>query len=70
MKRRLANAALSGLATLSAVTFATLAVSASAYAIDGCVDSPENPTLLLGLLGGAAAGVPWLRARFKRRGRG
>jgi len=33
--------------------------------IDGCVDSPENPTLLLGLLGGGIAAYPWLRRRAK-----
>jgi len=33
--------------------------------IDGCVDSPENPTLVLGLLGGGIAAYPWLRRRAK-----
>jgi len=33
----------------------------------GCVNSPENPTIILGLLGAVAAGAPWLRARVKAR---
>ena len=33
----------------------------------GCVDSPENPTVILGLLGGAAAGLPWLKAQILSR---
>jgi XrtJ-associated TM-motif-TM protein len=35
----------------------------------GCDDSPENPTVVLGLLGAASAGVPWLRARWTSRRR-
>jgi XrtJ-associated TM-motif-TM protein len=34
-----------------------------ADSIDGCVDSPENPTAVLGLLGAAAAAYPWLKRR-------
>ena len=45
----------------------SIAVAPAAWAFGGCVDSPENPTLLLALLGGAAAGVPWLRRQFKKR---
>lgn len=44
-----------------------LAGMTAAFAFGGCVDSPENPTLLLALLGGAAAGVPWLRRQLKKR---
>jgi XrtJ-associated TM-motif-TM protein len=33
----------------------------------GCVDSPENPTAILALLGMAAAGINQLRIRFGRR---
>lgn len=33
----------------------------------GCVDSPENATLLLVLLGGTVAGLPWLRKRWAAR---
>ena len=38
--------------------------SAPAMAFGGCVDSPENPTLILGLLGAAAACLPWIRAQW------
>ncbi|MDE2235663.1 MAG: PExPT-CTERM protein, partial [Gammaproteobacteria bacterium] len=34
----------------------SVAGAPAAWAFGGCVDSPENPTLLLALLGGAAAG--------------
>jgi XrtJ-associated TM-motif-TM protein len=34
-----------------------------AETIDGCVDSPENPTVVLGLLGSGVAAYPWLRRR-------
>ena len=30
-----------------------------------CLNSPENPTAILGLLGAAAGGYPWLRQRLK-----
>ncbi|MDE2236219.1 MAG: PExPT-CTERM protein, partial [Gammaproteobacteria bacterium] len=45
----------------------SVAGAPAAWAFGGCVDSPENPTLLLALLGGAAAGVPWLRRKLKSR---
>lgn len=32
-----------------------------------CFDSPENSTLILGLLGAVSAGLPWLRARRQSR---
>jgi XrtJ-associated TM-motif-TM protein len=38
----------------------------SASAQNGCIDSPENPTALLVLVGAAAAVMPTLRARVKR----
>jgi XrtJ-associated TM-motif-TM protein len=34
-----------------------------AHAQNGCLDSPENPTALLGLVGFAAGAACWLRAR-------
>ncbi|MDB5974945.1 MAG: hypothetical protein JWR07_1705 [Nevskia sp.] len=53
------------------VTLASLSLlltAAPAFAdLGGCVDSPENPSWILGLLGGAAAGLLWLRARLSRR---
>lgn len=51
----------------AAVAVAALAGAGTAFAFGGCVDSPENPTWILAGIGGAAAGVPWLRARLKRR---
>ncbi|MDN5865650.1 MAG: PExPT-CTERM protein, partial [Gammaproteobacteria bacterium] len=50
----------------------SLAAAGSALAdLGGCVDSPENPTWILAGIGGAAAGVPWLRAKIhQRRNRG
>ena len=57
--------------------FARLAVALTALSampafaqINGCGNSPENPTLILGALAGAAAAAPWLRgklAEWKRR---
>ncbi|MDB5974741.1 MAG: hypothetical protein JWR07_1501 [Nevskia sp.] len=35
--------------------------------LGGCVDSPENPTAVLGLLGAAAAGMPWVKAKLAAR---
>ena len=46
---------------------ALFAVSSLAHAFGGCVDSPENPTLILGLIGGAAAAAPWCLKKLKAR---
>lgn len=44
--------------------------SAWAQLTGGCVQySPENPSLLLGLVGGAVAALPLLRARLNARWR-
>ena len=53
---------------------ALLAFSAPVFAsFGGCVISPENPTLILGAIGGGAASLPWVRAqlpvRFGRTGK-
>lgn len=45
----------------------SLALARSAFASGGCVDSPENPTLLLALLGAGAAGLAWWRGRRRAR---
>jgi XrtJ-associated TM-motif-TM protein len=37
------------------------------YAQNGCTDSPENPTAVLALVGGAGALFSVLRARIKAR---
>ena len=50
-----------------AVTAVSALGTSSAWATGGCLNSPENPTLLLGLLGGAAAGLPWLKAQIAAR---
>jgi hypothetical protein len=39
----------------------------TAMAQSGCVNSPENPSVVLGALALAAAGVPWLRAKWQQR---
>ncbi|MFI4978724.1 MAG: PExPT-CTERM protein [Nevskiales bacterium] len=44
-----------------------MCVAGNALAFGGCVDSPENPSVVLGLLGGGAACLPWLRARLRTR---
>ena len=44
-----------------------LAVTVSANAQTGCVNSPENPTVVLGLVGSAGAFLASARARFKAR---
>lgn len=37
-----------------------------AHAQGGCIDSPENPTAVLGIVGGAAGALVYLRARISR----
>ena len=44
-----------------------LAVTASANAQGGCLNSPENPTVVLALVGSAGAFAASARARFKAR---
>ncbi len=51
--------------SLFAATVACLAVPA--YGL--CPSSPENPTLILGGLAGAAYGATMLRTRLRARGR-
>jgi XrtJ-associated TM-motif-TM protein len=42
-------------------------VAVPLYAQTGCTDSPENPTVVLALVGGAGAVFSAVRARMKRR---
>lgn len=42
-----------------------LTVSRSAYAEGGCVDSPENPTAVLAMVGAAGGFFTLARARLK-----
>jgi XrtJ-associated TM-motif-TM protein len=44
-----------------------LLVAAPVYAQGGCTDSPENPTVVLALVGGAGALFSTVRARMKAR---
>ena len=44
-----------------------LLVTAPAYATDGCVNSPENPTAILAVVGSAGAFFVSVRARIKSR---
>jgi XrtJ-associated TM-motif-TM protein len=48
---------------------AVLAVAIPAQAQSGCADSPENPTVVLALVGSAGALFSSLRARVKARRR-
>ena len=54
----------------AALTFLALAamllVAAPVHAVQtGCTDSPENPTVILALVGGAGALLSSLRARLR-----
>ena len=51
---------------LSAIAM-MFAVTVSANAHGGCVNSPENPTVVLALVGSAGAFLSSARARFKAR---
>jgi XrtJ-associated TM-motif-TM protein len=44
-----------------------LALPLAAHAQSGCTDSPENPTIVLSLVGGAGALFSTLRRRMKSR---
>jgi len=44
-----------------------LLVTAPAIAQGGCVNSPENPTAVLALVGSAGAFVAGFRGRFRRK---
>jgi XrtJ-associated TM-motif-TM protein len=55
----------------AAVTFLGLAgmlfIAVPLHAQTGCTDSPENPTVVLALVGGAGALFSTLRARLRSR---
>jgi len=44
-----------------------LLIAAPLQAQTGCTDSPENPTVVLALMGGAGALFSTVRARMRRR---
>ena len=54
----------SAMRTIYSLALSLLVFSAPVFAFGGCVDSPENPTWILGLLGGAAAATPWLHGKL------
>lgn len=56
---------MSSLAALVVVVL--FAVALPAYAEGGCVNSPENPTAVLAVVGSAGALFTLARARFKAR---
>jgi XrtJ-associated TM-motif-TM protein len=56
---------------LSTVLFALMLTSplyAQDGGVDGCTDSPENPTAILGLVGGVGIAGASLRQRLKAKG--
>ena len=44
-----------------------LAAATPVYAQGGCIDSPENPTALLAIVGSAGALIASARNRFRRK---
>ena len=52
---------------LALVAMAVLAVPVMAHAQTGCTDSPENPTVVLALVGGAGALFSVVRSRLRAR---
>ena len=55
-----------GVGTLSTLMLGALLLAPDAWALQPvCVNSPENPTLVLGLVGAAAAGYPLLRDKAR-----
>jgi XrtJ-associated TM-motif-TM protein len=48
------------------VGVALIAVASPALGPGGCIDSPENPTLILALVGSASGAMVALRARLRR----
>jgi len=51
-----------------AAVFALVLAALPLRAQNGCVDSPEDPTVFLALVGGAGALIAGLRASRSRRG--
>jgi XrtJ-associated TM-motif-TM protein len=52
---------------MALLTLAVLAAPAMAHAQSGCTDSPENPTVVLALVGSAGAFIASARTRLKAR---
>jgi len=53
----------------TAVALFALTTKAAFGFIGGCVDSPEDPTAVLAVLGCGAAAIPILRSRIRARRR-
>jgi XrtJ-associated TM-motif-TM protein len=51
-------------------TATLMLIAVPLHAQTGCTDSPENPTAMLALVGGAGALFSTLRARMKARRKG
>ena len=51
--------------TLLLSTLSLLLISAAAHAQGGCIDSPENPTVVLVLIGSAAAAASAVKTRLR-----
>ncbi|MES2391541.1 MAG: PExPT-CTERM protein [Acidobacteriota bacterium] len=49
------------------VLVVVFSVAVPVYAQNGCVNSPENPTALLALVGSAGGALVALRGRFGRK---
>jgi LPXTG-motif cell wall-anchored protein len=43
--------------------------TSAAWAFGGCVDSPENPSIILAALGAAGAALPFVYVRRRKRKR-
>mgnify|MGYP006267874945 CR=1 FL=1 len=53
--------------TKSVVFLVSLTTEFASAQLDGCVDSPENPTVVLAVIGLAGALVPTLKERLSKR---
>jgi len=56
-------------ARIALLTATVLCLPILARAQNGCIDSPENPTAILGLVGIAACALPVLRDKIRSRRR-
>jgi XrtJ-associated TM-motif-TM protein len=55
------------LRTVIIFLFAIAGSAVAAHAQTGCLDSPENPTAVLGLVGAAAGAIAYARAKISTR---
>jgi XrtJ-associated TM-motif-TM protein len=46
---------------------AVIICTSAAFALGGCVDSPENPSIILAALGAAGAALPFVYMRRRKR---